>query len=785
MESLSGTKGTTPGADKISFKMLKYLPVEVILRLVRLYNNIMKEGVYPHEWKKAHLIPIPKPNDNQNSLDSYRPISLLSVLSKLFEKIIGNRLKWTQEKHLNSGQHGFRPGRGTHTLLHMLDHAVHAELALRHHSVLLSMDLEKAFERVTTYGVINQLKNWGINKQLLQVISSFMSNRTIIVKINGHLSTATSIQNGIPQGSPISTVLYNAYVNPLLETLQSELVQTKTILTYADNIFVLASGKPDEVKNTLNSTVSKALEWCDESGAKMPINKMDALHVCRKHNCMNTDVNIGLTSISLLNKAKILGLACTKTWKWHSHEKIISQKLGKTNNLLKIICSKYKGPHINTAIDIAKTLIIGAIQHGFTVYSQWTKQNDQKVQVKINAVLRTALGALPSTPIEALLAEANISSFTNMKVIAQNKLFSKSIVNTKHALHDICKSGWFQVETSKNKCAIFSSIRNIKASKINIPEIHNYDDQTPPWLFPRYLINISLRESSKESTPNEVFRQKFAEIIETVNFGCVLYTDASCKDGVTGYCVYRLDSTNNKVLLQQLTIPDQNSYTGEVMAIVEAFKYALNLTVKTAICSDSLSAILAIKNNKNQVPIIQALRAHLCSECPRIHLIWSPGHVGIPGNEKADAGARQAIIMPLEYKIPPFANSIWIHSFKIIQEESENRWNQSKSFLRTHKPNLSPVTYNKDLKRYQAVQISRLRLGHTMFNKSHLFKKEDPPLCNFCRELLTVKHILQCCRITKEHFMGNVPSIKELLDPSVHPSTSKLFPLLAKHNIQI
>lgn len=322
------------------------------------------------------------------------------------------------------------------------------------------------------------------------------------------------------------------------------------------------------------------------------------------------------------------------------------------------------------------------------------------MQVKINAVLRTALGALPSTPIEALLVEANILSFKDMKVIAQNKLVSKSIVNTKHALHDICKSGWIQAENSKNRSAIFSTIRNIKASRISIPEIHNYDDQTPPWLFPGYLIDTSLRETSKESTSNEV-----AEIIETGNFGCVLYTDASYKDGVTGYCVYRLDSTNNKILLQQLTTPDQNSYTGEVMALVEAFKYAINSTDKTAIGSDSLSAILAIKNNKSNIPIIQALRAYLCSECPRIHLIWSPGHVGIPGNEKADAGARQATRMPLEYKIPPFATSIWTQSFRLIQEELINRWNQSKSFLKTHKLDLSPVTYNKDLNRSQAVQI--------------------------------------------------------------------------------
>ncbi|XP_055918446.1 uncharacterized protein LOC129950542 [Eupeodes corollae] len=192
----------------------------------------------------------------------------------------------------------------------------------------------------------------------------------------------------------------------------------------------------------------------------------------------------------------------------------------------------------------------------------------------------------------------------------------------------------------------------------------------------------------KERTPPDIYRKKFAEKITTGQFNCILYTDASTAEETTSYCVYRYDNKCDKILSQKLTTPNQSPFVGEVMALVEAFQIANRRHDTTAICSDSLSAIRKILNNKNKTPIFHLLRSIIRSNFPRIHLIWSPGHTGIPGNEKADFAARETIKMPLEYIIPPFASSMFKIVSDNIRREAEIRWNNSHSFLRQHKTTL-------------------------------------------------------------------------------------------------
>jgi len=97
--TLQYTKGRTPGSDRISYPMLKNLPVMAKRKLIEIYNTMLETGTYPHMWRLATIIPIPKPNKPPHKLDSYRPISLLSCLSKTIEKMIARRLMWFIDRH--------------------------------------------------------------------------------------------------------------------------------------------------------------------------------------------------------------------------------------------------------------------------------------------------------------------------------------------------------------------------------------------------------------------------------------------------------------------------------------------------------------------------------------------------------------------------------------------------------------------------------------------------------------------------------------------------------------
>ena len=92
----NNAKGTTPSLDRTIYTMIKNTPIAFKNRLIKLYNNVLDSGIYPHDWKLSLLTPIPKPGKNPNKIEDYRPISLIHVLSKVLEKLIVFRF-WKHE----------------------------------------------------------------------------------------------------------------------------------------------------------------------------------------------------------------------------------------------------------------------------------------------------------------------------------------------------------------------------------------------------------------------------------------------------------------------------------------------------------------------------------------------------------------------------------------------------------------------------------------------------------------------------------------------------------------
>ena len=143
---ISKVKGKTPGADRISYPMLKNISLQTKRRIINLYNNIFHSGTLHQFW----ILPIPKPNKNPTITSSYRPISLLSCMSKVLEKIIANRIMWflLKNKNLSPHQVAFKKNQGTADVLLHFDNYVNSALSSSNHVTTMSLDFEKAFDRV-------------------------------------------------------------------------------------------------------------------------------------------------------------------------------------------------------------------------------------------------------------------------------------------------------------------------------------------------------------------------------------------------------------------------------------------------------------------------------------------------------------------------------------------------------------------------------------------------------------------------------------------------------------
>jgi len=229
LASINQLKGTTPGRDRISYPIIKNL---------NLFNNILNSQV-PQQFKVSTVIPIPKPNMDKPSIDSYRPVSLNPCIAKVMDKIISKRLWWlaSNGKLLDSHQFGFKKGKSVSDSLAMLDYQITSSLSTKNHASIISLDFAKAFDRVGIHSIMDELKDWKIGPKIAKYIFNFLTNRKISVLANKVYSTSQSLDNGIPQGSPLSVILFVIAYNKLNQIIAKQ--KNCQFTAYADDYTII------------------------------------------------------------------------------------------------------------------------------------------------------------------------------------------------------------------------------------------------------------------------------------------------------------------------------------------------------------------------------------------------------------------------------------------------------------------------------------------------------------------------------------------------------------------
>ena len=220
LSSLDVTKANGP--DGISAKTLKHTATSITPSITKLFNLSICTGHILSEWKQSLAVPVPKSNNNKGSPNNYRPISLLSVLSKLLERHVHKILTehFCTHHPLSNLQWGFSAGKSTVTALLTTTHEWFQRLEEGKEICALFFDFKKAFDSVPHRPLITKLQQMGIPYHLLVWISSYLTvltNRSQEVVVNGATSESMPVLSGVPQGSVLGPLLFLIYIDGITD----------------------------------------------------------------------------------------------------------------------------------------------------------------------------------------------------------------------------------------------------------------------------------------------------------------------------------------------------------------------------------------------------------------------------------------------------------------------------------------------------------------------------------------------------------------------------------------
>ena len=328
VKGLDSTKATGP--DGIPVVVLKNISPELSPLLAKLFNCCLKEKCFPDIWKLSSVCPVFKNAGERSSPSQYRPISLLSVISKLLEAVINQRVLAHLSKNnlLSDKQYGFRSSRSTADALTVFTHRISQALYVNRDVRAVALDISKAFDKVWHKGLLLKLACYGISGNVLAVIESFLSNRSLQVVVSGQTSDAHKINAGVPQGSLLGPTLFLIFINDLPLDIVSSLNM------YADDTTVYGQTSKTCSDTVLAANLTSDLEHVVKWGKSwlVSFNSSKTKLLSFHHHKGSPSFPPVQMAETTLNEApcldRLLGLKFTPDLKWNSYILSVAKETG-------------------------------------------------------------------------------------------------------------------------------------------------------------------------------------------------------------------------------------------------------------------------------------------------------------------------------------------------------------------------------------------------------------------------------------------------------------------------
>ena len=295
--------------------------------LAVVINKSFEQGLFPEQMKVAKVVPIHK-EGSRTEVGNYRPISLLTTFSKIYEKLMHCRiLKFLESNNsLYEMQYGFRPGRSCEHAILNAQNILLESLSKRQVSLLLLIDFSKAFDMVEHTILLKKLEHYGIRGMALKWMESYLNGRKQYVTVSGHNSTTRDMEHGVPQGSILGPLLFIIYINDIPETA----IFAKFILYADDANIILTADTIDAISCQLAILIENLVKWVKSNGLALNLKKTKYMIFSQTKNIdLPSPLIIEKTAIERKSGTRFLGVIIDESLNWTKHINTVLSKMSR------------------------------------------------------------------------------------------------------------------------------------------------------------------------------------------------------------------------------------------------------------------------------------------------------------------------------------------------------------------------------------------------------------------------------------------------------------------------
>ncbi|KAI7704569.1 hypothetical protein KC353_g13409 [Hortaea werneckii] len=742
-----------PGVDGIGFKAFRLLWRWAEDRIVALVRGCVETGFHPCIWKTAKGILLRKPGKPTYTIaKAYRVISLLSCLGKVVEKAVATRIASFCEENevFHRGQFGCRRTRGASDAVAQLVTKVETAWSKKHIALALLLDVKGAFDRVSKPQLLKRMVQVGIAGNIVRWVDSFLSDRRAMLVIDGRTGQTRSIKAGLPQGSPVSPVLFILCISAMFQWLEDR-HPTAQALSFVDDVGLVI--ECDElVKGTRNleRIARDALRWGSENKVEFEVSKTEVLLFSRRRKVLNAakngTVNIGDQSFAIKQGAtKWLGFWLDPKLSFRTH---FENRLASAKGALQRMSSLSRS-NGGLPIRLMRRIVVAAVTsvalYGAEIWWRGQRDRAEKLQLLLNKQARAITGLLKSTPLPLLQQDARLPCARDLLDYRQTRYATRALkANGNHPTHQLLPANFRFGEVYRHEGATgqpsstgWSTPEKTHRSfgsrlAQQIVRHVSYDTEfgfNLPCKATSRGMNLVTRTLSYSQLPTRMLPdspQQLTLFVSTVK-------DFSFGVGFA-WRERRAWKTKTSSLGKYITAADATLFTIDMVmgSLVQILLRADHYSAE--IVTESRLALAAFEQTGDwTLPVVTEIREHASKvedAGGRVTLTWLPNRDHYEGYKFADAAAQRAA------KQQP--KEVRSASLSYVKQAVKGRW----------KSRTKPNKHIEDSKKSTAARYLQLKSGHAITGV-HLLRigKVRDARCWWCgSSRQTVAHLMLECR---------------------------------------